>query len=121
MSEWGYISLYLNTGFILDVESPEDIPFESICLFYSPLECLFLTVEFRQILCGEQRVIEPIFITLHHSSSAYLGRAPHLVRVQLVGASEFVLIWLPVDATEKSVARLEAQLPVPLVVSSSAI
>ena len=85
--------------------------------FYSVIQCLFLTVECCQVLFAEQRGINLCFVTLHHSKSANLGRTPHLVCVELVGAPVFVSIWLPVDTAQESIARLEAQLFVPCVVA----
>ena len=85
--------------------------------FYSVIQCLLLTVERSQVLFAEQRGIDLCFVTLHHSKSTNFSRAPHLVCVELVGAPVFVSIWLPVDTSEESIARLEAQFFVPCVVA----
>ena len=81
---------------------------------------LFFEVELGEHFLVKHRGFALLLDPSHGFQPADLGRTPHLVGVQLVGASEFVSIFLSVHAGKKSVFGLPAEFFVPELLGAGA-
>lgn len=81
------------------------------------LDCLLVNIDLLNPVFIIDLTVNLLLSSLLGVSAAELGRAPHFVGVELVGAAVLVAVasgWV-VDAVEKGVAGLEAQLAVEVV------